>query len=216
MQDFVPLTFFKRQSSDPAQSNREASQKADVIFVLAGREYRKKFALELFRQRVGLRLLLSVARFEVRQFSQLDLPQPVDLLTLASDVPPHQRHFFVLFEHRKCSVEHTPPGRFGTLTEITELARWLDRKPEILSVLVVSSDTHLRRVRLCCQSLLRQGLQLSLLAAPDISKAHRRSKSPSPVIIEAMKTVLYWVILRFRRNRQRGDRLNVTRSGPKC
>jgi len=217
MQHFVPPAFRKRQAPEQSRLNRDALQNADLIFVLAGREYRKKFAFELFRQRVGTRLLLSVARFEVRRFSQLELPQPVNLLTLASDVPPHQRHFFVLFENRQCSVEHIRPGRFGTLTEIAELARRLDEKPEIRSVLVVSSDMHLRRVRLCCQSLLRPGLQFSLLAAPDISNAHRRSEPSSAVIIvEAMKTVLYWVIFRFRRKSASRKSAYVARSSPEC
>jgi len=42
--------------------------------------------------------LFSVGRFEIRRFSKLALPIQLDLLKLAQDVPPTQRHYFVLFQ----------------------------------------------------------------------------------------------------------------------
>jgi uncharacterized SAM-binding protein YcdF (DUF218 family) len=173
---------------------------ADLIFVLAGREYRKQYGLELFRQGVAPRILFSVARFEIRRFSKLSLPVPLDLLNVASDVPPPQRHYFVLFEGQGVQEEHVRPGRFGTLTEIESLARWLAGHPRIHSLLIISSDTHLCRIRMCCQSLLGANFKIALIAAPDTSSGERKSESRTAVLVEMLKTLLYWVILRLRRD----------------
>jgi hypothetical protein len=76
----------------------DTPRKADVIFVLAGRMHRKECALELFRQGLAPRILLSVGRFEIRRFSKMALPASLDVLKLAEAVPPSQRHYFVFFE----------------------------------------------------------------------------------------------------------------------
>jgi hypothetical protein len=175
-------------------------QSADLIFVLAGRENRKQFGLELFRQGLASRILFSVARFEIRRFSKLSLPVPLDLLNVAIDVPPPQRHYFVLFEGQRVQVEHVRPGRFGTLTEIESLVRWLEDHPKIHSLLIISSDTHLRRIRLCCQSLLGAGFKSALIAAPDTSSGELESESMTAVLVEMLKTLLYWAILGLRRD----------------
>src|SRR5271157_5306720 len=75
-------------ASDPLQPS-------DVIFVLAGRECRKHFALELLREGRAPTLLLSVGRFEIRRFSNLELPTKLDLLAIASGTEPRRRHYFV-------------------------------------------------------------------------------------------------------------------------
>src|SRR5260370_15646201 len=149
-------------------------QSADLIFVLAGRENRKEYGLELFRHGLAPKVLFSVARYEIRRFSQLSLPVPVDLLKVALDVPPPERHFFVLIEGQKVQVEHVRPGRFGTLTEIEALAHWLEDHPKIDSLLIISSETHLCRIRICCQSLLTPTFRLSPSATPDVSSHARR------------------------------------------
>jgi hypothetical protein len=170
-------------------------QSADLIFVLAGRENRKQFGLELYNQGLAPRILFSVARFEIRRFSKLSLPVPLDLLEMASDVPPPQRHYFVLFDGQRVQVEHVWPGRFGTLTEIESLVRWLESHPKIQSLLIISSDTHLRRIRLCCQSLLGAGFKSALIAAPDTSSGERKPESTTAAFIEMFKVLLYWAIL---------------------
>jgi hypothetical protein len=73
---------------------------SDLIFVLAGRQARTLFGLELLSRRVPT-IRLSTARFEIRRFAGPPLPEPFDLLGLAFHVPPRYRHFFVLFENRK-------------------------------------------------------------------------------------------------------------------
>ena len=76
----------------------DTPRKADLIFVLAGRMHRKECALELFREGLAPRILLSVGRFEIRCFSKMALPVLLDLLKLAQDVPTPPRHYFVFFE----------------------------------------------------------------------------------------------------------------------
>jgi len=174
-------------------------QNADLIFVLAGRENRKQYGLELFHQGLAPEILFSVARFEIRRFSKMALPTQLDLLKVAQDVPPPQRHFFVLFGGQRVHVEHVRPGHFGTLTEIESLARWLDGHDTIHSLLIISSDTHLRRIRMCCQSLLAASLRFALIAAPDTSSKARKSESTTAVLVEMSKVLVYWAILRLRR-----------------
>ena len=110
-------------------SPTDALRDADLIFVLAGRVYRKDYALELFRQGLAPRIMFSVGRFEIRRFSKMALPVPLDLLKPAQELPPPQRHYFVFFEGQEVETQHVLPGRFGTLTEIEALARWLSKRP---------------------------------------------------------------------------------------
>lgn len=172
---------------------------ADLLFVLAGRENRKDYGLKLFRQQLAPRIVFSVARFEIRRFSELSLPVPVDLLKLAHDVPPPERHFFVLFEGKSVQVRHVLPRRFGTLTEIESLADWLKGYSEIHSLSIISSGSHLRRIRMCCQSLLDTNFRITLIAAPDGFSGQQTSESTTAVLVERLKVLLYWFILWLRR-----------------
>jgi hypothetical protein len=183
-------------------------QRADLIFVLAGRENRKEYGLELFRQGLAPRVLFSVARYEIRRFSHLSLPVPVDLLKVALDVPPPERHFFVLIEGQKVQVEHVLPGRFGTLTEIEALTQWLEDHPQIDSLVIISSESHLRRIRICCQSFLSPRLRIALIAAPDISSEKRKFESLTAVWVERMKRLLYWAVLGVRLGWLRANHLH--------
>jgi hypothetical protein len=79
---------------------------SDAIFALAGETQRKVYALELYRTRLAKRIVLSVARFEIRGFSQLNLPSAVNLLQAAANIPAPQRHFFVSFAEGESRIEH--------------------------------------------------------------------------------------------------------------
>lgn len=199
-------------------SPTDSPRLADLIFVLAGRVPRKDYALELFRQQLARKLLFSVDRFEIRRFSKMSLPVPLDLLKLAQDVPPPQRHYFVLFEGQEVQVNHVPPRPFGTLYEIEFLARWLEANPKIHSLLIISDATHLRRIRLCCRYLLAPSIEIAFLAAPDsppdsseaatsdrhpvLSEGEPKSAihSAPAVLKELLKVLLYWPILRLQRH----------------
>jgi hypothetical protein len=146
--------------SDPCQT-------ADVIFVLAGRECRKHFALRLFQQGLAPALLISVGRFEIRRFSNLKLPVPLDLLAVAATTEPRRRHYFVSVRHGTVEAQRIPVRRFGTLREIRAFADWLRQHPSVRSAMVVSSGFHLRRVRMCCRRLVPDGVKLHYVAAPE-------------------------------------------------
>ena len=182
----------------------------DLIFAVAGRQSRKMFALELFSQGRAPKLLLSVARFEIRRFAKLPLPVSLDLLSIAAPIPAPARHFFVSFEAGKSAVEFIQlRGRFGTLREIQALAAWLKDRPTINSVLVVSSASHLRRVRLCCRAFLPRRLQFRMLADPNENPLEwdqwwRRRDARVLIIGEPIKLLLYSILLPFHRVFHRG------------
>jgi hypothetical protein len=183
-------------------SPADAARPVDLLFVLAGRVSRKQYALQLFREALAQKLLFSVARFEIRRFSTMALPVPLDLLKLAQDVPPPQRHFFVLFQGGEFRVEHVQPRRFGTLTEIASLGRWLGANPGIYSLALISAATHLRRIQMCCRSLLPRGVDVALLAVPDSfsDSADQHSSAIQTVasdLLEFIKVSVYWVLLRL-------------------
>lgn len=157
--------------------------------------------MRLLREGLAPRLLFSVGRFEIRRFSKMALPVPLDLLKLAHEVPPPQRHYFVFFRGQDVEVEHVPPSRFGTLREIKALAHWLTSHPDIRSILVVSSDTHLRRIRLCCRTLLSAEVELAFLATPSPEATHPQANpslfaATKEELRELFKLAIYWVLLR--------------------
>ncbi len=174
---------------------------ADLIFVLAGRQSRKLYALRAYDEGKAPRILLSTARFEIRRFASLPLPAPLDLLKLASGVPAPLRHFFVYFEGSFCQADLVPIGRLGTLSEMRQLAGWLRARPHITSVLIVSSGAHLQRVRMCCRALLPPEAQVRLIAAPEEATGLRsdtRRDWRAEVFRELLKLVVYRVSLTLR------------------
>ncbi len=141
------------------------------------------------------RLLFSVGRFEIRRFQELGLPQTIDLLQLAQSVPPPQRHFFVLFENQKFNVQRIPVRLLGTLGEIDALADWLLAHLEISSLLVVSSGSHLRRLRTCCRRLLRRNVRCSFVATPE--ESGNNDSNRKAILLECFKIACYLVLLPF-------------------
>lgn len=181
----------------------EAPASADAIFVLAGRQSRKLYALDLLRQGAAPTLVLSVARFEIRRFSELPLPASIDLLQIASGTQPRLRHYFVTLQAGRAQAELMPRGRLGTLSEIGALARWLEVQPQVASLLVVSNAFHLRRVRACCRRLLPEGLRISYVAIPECAPLTRDSWWREPrvrtiVLKEFPKLALYRALLAAR------------------
>jgi hypothetical protein len=182
---------------------------SDLIFVLSGRKSRKAHALELLRCGRAPKILLSVGRFELRHFPKLDLPVPVDMLKIAASVPPPQRHYFVTFEKQQVQVERIAMRRFGTLSEIEALAIWLDRHPQVTSVLVVSSGFHLRRILICCRALLPRQVVVRLNAVPNEALSEQREQwwrhkeSRRMVISELVKIPCYAFLLALRSIRRR-------------
>ena len=168
---------------------------ADAIFVLAGHKSRKVYAIRLLEQGMAPRLLLSVGRFEIRRFPELGLPQTIDLLEMAQSIPPPQRHFFILFENQQFTLQRIRVRTLGTLSEIDALADWLLAHPEISSLLVVSSGSHLRRLRMCCRRMLRRNVKCSFVATPEESGSMGSNRKA--ILLECFKIACYLVVLPF-------------------
>lgn len=174
----------------------------DLIFVLAGRPDRKVFGLQLYRGGLAPKILLSTGRFEVRAFARLQLPGAERLREMARSLPPEHRHFLVEFKGADIEIQPILRGRFGTLGEVRALAAWLEQHPEIRSLGVVSSRSHLPRVILCCRALI-SGRRVRFIAAPATSP---NGFAPQPVMrrvlqvaTELFKLPLYLVLLMLRR-----------------
>lgn len=187
-------------------TQRENPDAADLIFVFAGRQYRKTFAMKLYEAGRAPRILLSVARFEIRRFADLQFPLPVDLPAHAATVQPAQRHFFVLLEHAQCQVEKVPVLRFGTLGEVEALSAWLERHSEVRSVLVVSSSFHLHRVRMTCRVMLPERVRICYVAAEEESQESNwedKLRSTYWRAAEVFKLAAYWLLLTARKRARR-------------
>jgi uncharacterized SAM-binding protein YcdF (DUF218 family) len=130
------------------------------MFVLAGAKVRKLQAWSEFQEGAARKLMLSTSRFELRRFPQLPVSPKLDLIAMAAPIPPRLRHCCVLFEGGEAQVIWVRRKRLGTMTEIEFLGKWLRENPNIGTVRVVSSDYHLRRIRLCCQFLLPQNVHV--------------------------------------------------------
>jgi hypothetical protein len=167
--------------------------------VLAGRDCRKIFALELLEQGWASTILLSVDRFEIRRFSQLRLPASLDLLAIASKTEPRCRHYFVKFDSRTPEVQRIAVSRFGTWREILAFSQWLTTHGPIRSAIVVSSGFHLKRIRMCCRRLVCESTRLTFVAVPDESKYLRQgwwrnSKARKLVLSELLKVTIYQLL----------------------
>jgi hypothetical protein len=174
----------------------DSCQAADVIFVLAGRECRKHFALRLFQQGLAPALLVSVGRFEIRRFSNLRLPAPLDLLAVAAATEPRRRHYFVRVGHGTVEARRIAVSRFGTLTEILAFAEWLREQPSIRSAMVVSSGFHLKRVRMCCRRFVPDGVKLRFVAVPEEGRFlsadwWRDARARRLILSEVVKVAFY-------------------------
>src|SRR5260370_17300714 len=115
----------------------------DLIFVHAGLEIRKSFAVELYYRGLAPRILFSVGRYEIRRFVNLALPLRIDLLKMVEKVPHRLRHFLVSVAGQQLEVQRISAGRLGTMREIEALTQWLARRPGIKSILILTINIQL-------------------------------------------------------------------------
>jgi len=187
----------------------EAPTRCDAIFVLAGRDIRKDYALEAFREGLAPDILLSVGRFEIRRFCNLELPRPVDLVRLASSTAPSQRHYLVVYGNGNVVVQGVPLLGLGTWSEVRAFSDWLRKRAHVRSVAVISSGFHLRRVRLCCRRLIPDEVRVRLLAVPEedhgLDRDHwwQTGFGRRLVVSELLKVLLYWAMARRSTNAAR-------------
>lgn len=168
-------------------------QRANCLFVLAGKQERKVYGVELWRQGHAPELILSVARFEWRRFYDLGLPADGGLKQMVAATPPPDRHFFVRFHSGGATASLVRRRRYGTLTEALGLAQLMKDSPPA-SLLVISSSIHLRRARLVfCRFFRKLGTCLTFVAVPE---------NPAPlthreVFSEFCKYLYYRAIIQF-------------------
>ncbi len=150
-------------------------------------------------------MLLSVGRFEIRRFASLELPAPLDLLTVASSTEPRCRHYFVTVASGAAEAQRIGVGRFGTLSEIRAFSEWLRAHRLVRSATIVSSGFHLKRIRMCCRGLVDKGTRLSFVSVPEEGRylrAHwwRDPNSRKLLLSEFVKIAVYrllgWKLLR--------------------
>lgn len=124
----------------------------DLVVALAGRAQRKSFALSLFHQGIAPRIILSTARYEVRQTAAI-LPEIApELLAIRDATLPADRHFRIDLSRTHAIVSRANLKRNGTFEELQALAYHLKSEP-VRTLGLVSTSIHLRRVRFCCSRI---------------------------------------------------------------
>jgi len=179
---------------------RDPVEPCDVIFVLAGLPERKTYGLKLLRGGITPRLVLSVARFEIRKFAASPLGDPT-MIDRARSLPPGQRHLFVEATANRATWQPAELDGSGTFAELWAFARSL---PEAgLRIGIVSTTIHTRRVRLCCRRIRRlRPCQIRYYPVPEACSSFRESDwwrsvfGRKYVLSELLK--LAWYFLRFR------------------
>jgi len=182
-------------------SRNDAPEPADLIFVLAGRMERKRYALDLYRAGFAPRLLLSVGRFEVRKMSGIGFVASEELTRLRDRTPPPERHFFCEIDASRVRIEKVRLPRWNTYGELLGFRDWLARS-QARSVIVISTAVHLRRVSAVFGKLFRR-VPLKVLYCPvpaeyGFPQGQRwwtRRADFWFVVKEAVKLVVYRVIL---------------------
>jgi len=121
---------------------------------MAGRMNRKQYGLDLYRAGLGPRLLLSIGRFEVTRMRAIGFEKFDELITYRDRTAPGERHFFCELSDSGMRLEAPRLTQWNTYGELEALRETLQRNMP-RSVIVVSTDIHLRRVALTFAKLFR-------------------------------------------------------------
>lgn len=184
-----------------ALTRNDSTEPADLVFVLAGRMERKKYGLDLYRAGLARRLILSIGRFEVSRMARIGFNELEELIQLRDSTPPDERHFFVEMNASGTYIEKVRLRRWSTYGE---LLAFRDRLAfdAARSVLVVSTDIHLRRVAVTLERLLCSPKRKILYCAvPDGYGSLKREQwwtrraDRRFVMSEALKLAAYRLIL---------------------
>jgi uncharacterized SAM-binding protein YcdF (DUF218 family) len=176
-------------------------QPVDLIFVLAGRMERKPYGLELYRAGFAPKLLLSVGRFEVSRMRALGLERANELIALRDLTAPDERHFFLEISAAGSRIERPKIPQWNTFGEVVALREYLqDDMPR--SMLIVSTDVHLRRVALTIARVFGDApLNILYCPVPVCSSAlrkdgwWRRPEDRRYVLKETIKLAAYRAVL---------------------
>ena len=165
------------------------SERVDLIFVLAGSMDRKRYGLELYRAGFAQSLLLSVGRFEVSKMSRIDFEGFNELIAQRDKLPPQQRHFFCEMNATGLHIVRPKLLKWNTYGEILGLRDYLQGR-SLRSLMVISSDVHMRRVALMIDKVFHgPSLRFCYCSVP--------TEKAGYVLKETLKLVAYQVILRL-------------------
>lgn len=199
-----------------APAGPAAPSPADILFVFAGAEHRKRFALQAWRGERATTLVVSVARFEWRRVPSLGLPADGGLVALVEATPPVERLFQLVVTGGSVEARRVAKGRWGTWSEAVGIAA-LARERGAASLLVCTSGEHLPRALLSVRrALSRTGgppCVVTGIAAPapgdsPLAPSHRW-RSPAAwaaMLVEGAKLALYAAGLPERFGRGRATR----------
>lgn len=182
-------------------AGRSTAAPADLLFVLAGADTRKQFAIQAWRAGRAAVLVVSVARFEWRRVPLLGLPGDGGLVALVEATPAKERLFLLTVEGEAVEARRVPKGRWGTWSEAKSIAE-LARERQARSLLVCTSGYHLPRALLAVRrALASQGAGRPAvvgIAAPESSDSPlspaRRWRSPrawAQLLREGLKWLVY-------------------------
>ena len=169
-------------------------QRADCIFVFAGRQERKVHGLQLYKAGYASRIIFSVGRFEWRKFHELGLENDGGLVDLVQETPPKKRHFFVCIKGNRATCSLIGKGMFGTMSEAAALCR-LAGKENLGSLLIVSSNYHLRRCLECMEGFCSDAaLRIIPVAAPP-ERPLPSQPDVAALVGEGIKYLLYKLLV---------------------
>lgn len=173
---------------------------ADAIFVFAGNQERKVFAVERWRAGAAARLIVSVGRFEWRRYPQLGLPDG-GLRALVQATPYWRRHFFVLVERDGAEARLVETRPFGTRHEARALVA-AARERGLRTIVVVTSSVHVRRASIALARAARgQDVAFTFETVPDERDPYgptrwRRTRTGVRVVLsELVKVAIYAALL---------------------
>lgn len=172
----------------------------DLLFVFAGSDARKRFALDAWRRGAAPVLAVSVARFEWRRVPSLGLPGEGGLVRLVDATPPRERLFLLVAEVDRVGARRVAKGRWGTWSEALGLAA-LARERGSSSLIVCTSGYHLPRAMLASRRALdlagMRSCELVPLAAVELPGAEplggRRSGGRRESLFRVLERVKWLV-----------------------
>lgn len=126
-------------------------QRADVIHVIAGEDYRTEYAIQLYKQGAGNTLFFTGGWCEVHLYHHGEHARE---LALARGVPADA----IVIDDSKV---------MSTYMEAERLKAWIDQSPyPVRSVIVVSDPFHMRRARWTYQKVLGESLEVQMAPVP--------------------------------------------------
>lgn len=139
----------------------KSPRRADCIFVLSGKQERKKYGIKMWRFGYAPQLILSVGKEECGGFGELQLESDGGLSMAAAQAEDRRSRFFVRLDRQETFC------KLVSKSEAKALADYV-KDLSIRSLLVVSSPVHMRRTARSFRWAFRKsGIQLTFVPVPE-------------------------------------------------